>query len=219
MQKLILGSILFNSFIASARLWVTAFQAPHFKRDVDKLQRDQQGLYLKMVRDLQSTHSLHGEGGGAGLVQAGYKLVKGQFKRSLQLFKGQLQKLWSQILLRSTTRCAKPRALATNCGLGGSGWTFGETSSLKSEQVAHRGYGIHHTDVFKIQRGQAIAYLIQFWQESNYGEEIGLDDLQELLLTSISVILMGPSSQCSQDFQLPKYSFIFLLPPFLGSNS
>lgn len=48
-------------------------------------------------------HSLQGECGGAGLVQAGCEDVKGQLKRSLQLFEGLLLKLWSQILLRSNT--------------------------------------------------------------------------------------------------------------------
>lgn len=42
-----------------------------------------------------------------------------------------------------------PRALTTNGGLGGSGWTCGEISSLKSEQVAQRGCGIHHKSRFR----------------------------------------------------------------------
>lgn len=67
---------------------------------------------------------------------------------------------------------------------------LGENSLLKSEQVAQGGCGIYHKDIFKVQQGKAIDFSIYFWQESSSAWEVGQDDLQEFLLTSISVILM-----------------------------
>lgn len=83
-----------------------------------------------------------------------------------------------------------PGARVTVCGLGGSGQTLGENSLLESGQVAQGGCGIYHKDIFKVQQGKAFAFSIYFWQESSSGWEVGLDDLQEFLLTNISVILM-----------------------------
>lgn len=48
----------------------------------------------------------NGEGGGAGLREPGFEDTEGQFGKHLQLPEGELQNLWSQILLRSSTQWA-----------------------------------------------------------------------------------------------------------------
>lgn len=106
------------------------------------------GSLPKAVRDLQNIAFKERER-ELGLCRLAMRTLRTNLKKKAYNYQNGSYRSYG-VKFFSRAPDGAPRAPATNCGLGGSSWTFGETSSLKSEQVAPRGCGIYHIDVFKI---------------------------------------------------------------------
>lgn len=69
--------------------------------------------------------------GELGLHSLAMRMLRANVKEAYNYWKGSYKNYGIKFF--SEEPDGAPRALAANCGLGGSGWTLGETSSLKSE--------------------------------------------------------------------------------------